>query len=105
MDDVKSFLTSANLQQYHETLVEEGYDDAFTLSAVTVEELVDAGVKKGHAKKLRALIDQELEKVKGAEAQVAAEASSNNNNNAGNNKGDGKLYFYIENQVEKRRSF
>jgi hypothetical protein len=45
-------LASLKLNEYHAALVAEGYDEVGDVQDMRMEELVEMGMKKGHAKRL-----------------------------------------------------
>ena len=45
-------LASLKLNEYHAALVAEGYDEVGDVQDMGMEELVEMGMKKGHAKRL-----------------------------------------------------
>ena len=58
------FLESLQLSQYSAVLVEDGYDNFDALQYVTLEDLLDFGLKKGHSRKLLGIIQQRLKPFK-----------------------------------------
>ena len=51
-DEVKTFLLSHGLAEYHDKLVDVGYDTISRLKNIVLEDLLDIGMLKGHARKL-----------------------------------------------------
>ena len=45
-----ALLKSLRLERYYDTLVNEGYDDLAFLSEATLDDLLEMGMKKGHAR-------------------------------------------------------
>ena len=50
VDSVAALLKSLRLERYYDTLVNEGYDDLAFLSEATLDDLLEMGMKKGHAR-------------------------------------------------------
>eukprot|EP00457_Paulinella_chromatophora_P002346 gb/GEZN01002350.1/.p1 GENE.gb/GEZN01002350.1/~~gb/GEZN01002350.1/.p1 ORF type:complete len:716 (+),score=98.32 gb/GEZN01002350.1/:96-2243(+) len=57
---VTRWLISNNLGQYAETFQQEGFEELLELSQITEEDLEAMGVKRGHKRRLMALIQQGL---------------------------------------------
>ena len=50
---ILAFLTEIHLESYYNKFIEEGYDDIEFLADVQLKDLLEIGMKKGHAKHLR----------------------------------------------------
>eukprot|EP01063_Lacrimia_lanifica_P021801 TRINITY_DN2937_c0_g2_i8.p1 TRINITY_DN2937_c0_g2~~TRINITY_DN2937_c0_g2_i8.p1 ORF type:complete len:164 (-),score=5.12 TRINITY_DN2937_c0_g2_i8:23-514(-) len=51
-EDVRAWLVELGLEQYHQALVEEGYDSMRAIDSLTDEDLTEMGVKRGHRRVL-----------------------------------------------------
>lgn len=58
-DDVKKFLRDHNLENYYQSIVDEGYDTLDDLRNIELDDLLDIGLKKGHAKRLLRKINEQ----------------------------------------------
>lgn len=59
---VKEWLSLCGLVQYHQVLLDAGYDDIDFIADITRDELIEVGVSKyGHVKRLMKSIGQLLE--------------------------------------------
>ena len=52
VNNVRTFLRDLDLENYYEKIIEEGYDKLDDLQNLDLNELLDMGLKKGHAKQL-----------------------------------------------------
>ena len=57
---ILTFLTELCLESYYDTFIEEGYDNIDFLADVQIEELLEIGMKRGHAKRVIRKINREL---------------------------------------------
>jgi len=55
--NILTFLTELHLESYYDTFIEEGYDDINFLSVVPLEDLLEMGMKRGHARRVIAKIN------------------------------------------------
>ena len=55
--NILTFLTELRLESYYDTFIEEGYDDIDFLSVVPLEDLLEMGMKRGHARRVIAKIN------------------------------------------------
>ena len=58
-DDVEKFLRDHNLENYYQNIVDEGYDTLDDLRNIELDDLLDIGLKKGHAKRLLRKINEQ----------------------------------------------
>ena len=49
-ENILAFLTELHLESYYNTFIEEGYDDIEFLSDIQLDDLLEIGMKRGHAK-------------------------------------------------------
>jgi len=72
--NIKEWLTHCGLTQYHQLLVEAGYDDIDFIADITRDELIEVGVSKyGHLKRLMKSIGQLLELIDSGTASANSE--------------------------------
>jgi len=57
---ILTFLTELCLESYYDKFIEEGYDNIDFLADVQIEELLEIGMKRGHAKRVIRKINLEL---------------------------------------------
>ena len=57
---ILTFLTELRLESYYDTFIEAGYDDIDFLSVVPLEDLLEMGMKIGHARRVIGKINSEL---------------------------------------------
>ena len=55
--NILTFLTELCLESYYDTFIEEGYDNINFLSVVPLEDLLEMGMKRGHARRVIAKIN------------------------------------------------
>eukprot|EP00668_Euglena_longa_P018971 GGOE01023645.1.p1 GENE.GGOE01023645.1~~GGOE01023645.1.p1 ORF type:complete len:1010 (-),score=236.24 GGOE01023645.1:385-3414(-) len=60
-EEVLSWLTSINLEEYFEDFVSEGFDDMRSIVALDEADLTEMGLKKGHRKRFLSARDKHLE--------------------------------------------
>jgi len=71
-------LSHCGLTQYHQLLVEAGYDDIDFIADITRDELIEVGVSKyGHLKRLMKSIGQLLELIDSGTASANSELPLN----------------------------
>ena len=51
-DNVLTFLTELHLEAYYDKFIEEGYDDFEFFVDLKIQDLLEMGMKKGHAKRV-----------------------------------------------------
>jgi len=50
--NILTFLTELRLESYYDTFIEEGYDDIDFLADIQLDDLLEIGMKRGHAKRV-----------------------------------------------------
>ena len=57
-NDVKNFLIELQLESYYEKFIEEGFDDINFFGGIQMEDLLDIGMRRGHARRVISKINQ-----------------------------------------------
>ena len=79
-DNVLTFLTELHLEAYYDKFIEEGYDDFEFFVDLKIQDLLEMGMKKGHAKRVIGKINR-VSNIEGNDPmrQVPSIRVSNNN--------------------------